>query len=78
MFIKKIFDIAPSNVFEVVDENSIQFLINQRSGERIGFIANIKTKYDDDDDNFDELHARKHLEKRRKKSNEEKALLGKL
>lgn len=74
--LKKLFDIAPSNVFDVIDENSKEFLSNQRSDERIGFIANIKTKYDDDD-NDSKLKKRVHFEKQ-KKSEEEKALLGKL
>ncbi|KAH0563618.1 hypothetical protein KQX54_003199 [Cotesia glomerata] len=56
-----------------MDENSKEFLINQRSDERIGFIANIKTRYDDDD-NDNELNKKFSL-KNKKKSEEEEALL---
>lgn len=73
--LKKLFDISPSNVFDVIDENSTEFLINQRSDARTGFIANIKTKYDDDD-NDDKLNKKTRFEKQKTKSEEEKTLLG--
>ncbi|KAH0555290.1 hypothetical protein KQX54_017018 [Cotesia glomerata] len=46
------------------------------SDERIGFIANIKTRYDDDD-NDNKLNEKIQVEKQKKKSEEEKALLAK-
>lgn len=76
--LKKLFDIAPSNVFEMVDENSKEFLNNQRSDERIGFIANIKTKYDDDEIGVKKLEKQLDFEKRKLESEKEKSLFGKL
>ncbi|XP_074108923.1 uncharacterized protein LOC141533778 [Cotesia typhae] len=75
--LKKLFDIAPSNVFEMVDENSKEFLNNQRSDERIGFIANIKMKYDDDEIGVKKLEKQLDFEKRKLESEKEKSLFDK-
>lgn len=72
--LKKLFDIAPSNVLEVLDENSKEFLINQRSDARIGFIADIKTKYDDDDRDIKKSDKEIRFEKQ--KRSEEKSAFG--
>lgn len=74
--LKNIFDIAPINVFELVDEYSKEFLINQRLNGRIGYIADIKTIYDDNGEDVNESDEKIRFKKRKKQSEEEKTVLG--
>ncbi|KAK0169782.1 hypothetical protein PV328_010423 [Microctonus aethiopoides] len=64
--LKNIFDIAPSNVFELVDDNSKEFLTNQRLNGRIGYISNIKTKYDDNNEDVNKSDKKIRFAKRKK------------
>lgn len=42
--VQKLFDIAPQDVFDQISEEKKMFLLDQRSDDRLGYIANIPTR----------------------------------
>lgn len=52
--LKNLFDIAHGDALTLIDEKKQNFLLNQRKDGRIGYIANIRSKYDEQQEQFNE------------------------
>lgn len=73
--LKNLFDISHGEVNNMVDDTKMEFLINQRKDGRVGYIKNIQTIYDIDDNA--QVSKENILLERLEKSTRAKEVLGK-